>query len=66
MGQFVFGYSFAPFSRKTALNEPPSSISLVSRKNGAKQHCKYFDGCFTSFANPTDCNLLTQIILLFL
>ena len=43
VGNLFWGMQFAPFSHKTALDERPSSISLVSRKNGAKPHRHYFD-----------------------
>ena len=42
-GNLFWGMQFAPFSHKTALDERSSSISLVSRKNGAKPHRHYFD-----------------------
>ncbi|MGX2983674.1 hypothetical protein [Helicobacter sp. 23-1045] len=52
-----WGMQFAPFSHKISLNEPISSISLILRKNGAKPHRHYFDGCFATLANPADCDL---------
>ena len=42
-GNSFWGMQFAPFSHKTTLDERSSSISLVSRKNGAKPHRHYFD-----------------------
>ena len=54
--QFVFGYSFALFSHKTAFDGRSSPISLVSRKNNAKQYRNYFD-CDCVVANQNANNL---------